>query len=309
MSRGLPIRTAWLLDGRRFGADILDANPPLAWFLMLPAALAARWKLVSEIVAIQAWTWLLTIAGLALSAAALVPMTRLLGRIQVIGLLVIGVAVSAILPIGNFGQRDVLAFILILPYLFSMMGRASGLPSTGRALPMLIGLAAGFGICLKPFLIVVPLLIELLHLALARNFRDLIRTETLAMAATMLLYAGAILLFARDYLEFALPLVRAVYWAYDDTGYLIGEHFKVASMPAAYALGITLVPCRSTACMPWLLPRSPVSRSATGCRARAFRITRSRCWERAACTWSLPSCRGSMPSVRALALRAASCAG
>ena len=175
---------AWLLDGRRFGADILDANPPLAWFLMLPAALAARWKLVSEIVAIQAWTWLLTIAGLALSAAVLVPMTRLLGRIQVICLLVIGVAVSAILPIGNFGQRDVLAFILILPYLFSMMGRAGGLPATGRALPMLIGLAAGFGICLKPFLIVVPLLIELLHLVLARNFRDLIRTETLAMAAT-----------------------------------------------------------------------------------------------------------------------------
>ncbi len=154
-------------------------------------------------------------------------MTRLLGRIQVICLLVIGVAVSAILPIGNFGQRDVLAFILILPYLFSMMGRAGGLPATGRALPMLIGLAAGFGICLKPFLIVVPLLIELLHLVLARNFRDLIRTETLAMAATMLLYAGAILLFARDYLSSRCPIV-AVYSAYDDTGYLIREHFKVA---------------------------------------------------------------------------------
>ena len=48
-------------------------------------------------------------------------------------------------------------------------------------------------------------------------------------------------MFARDYLEFALPLVRAVYWAYNDTGYLIREHFKVASMPAAYALGISLV--------------------------------------------------------------------
>lgn len=231
---------AWLLDGKRFGTDILDVNPPLAWFLMLPAALAARWRLVSEVVAIQTWTWMLTVGGLAISVAVLVPMARLLGRVPVIGLLVVGVAVAAILPIGNFGQRDVLAFILILPYLFSMMGRAGGVPATGRALPLLIGFAAGVGVCLKPFLFAVPVLIELMHLALTRNLRSLIRAETLAMAATMLLYAGAILLFARDYLEFAIPLIRAVYWAYDASGNLLRERFQDAAMPAVYALGIAL---------------------------------------------------------------------
>ncbi len=232
---------AWLLDGKRFGTDILDPNPPLAWFMMLPAAAAARSGILTEIVAIQAWTWLLTVAGIAFATAVLVPMVRLLGRIEVIGLIITSVAVATILPIGNFGQRDVLAFILILPYLFSMMGRAGGAPATGRALPVLVGFVAGIGFCLKPFLIAVPVLLELLNLQLTRSFRVLIRAETIAIAIAVLTYAAAILVFAREYLDFALPLIRAVYWAYDGSGRLLFDRFSEAILPAAYALGIALV--------------------------------------------------------------------
>lgn len=231
---------AWLLDGKRFGTDILDVNPPFAWFLMLPAVLAVRWGLAGGIVAIQAWNWVLTIAGLALSAAVLLPIAQRFGRAPVIALLVAAVAVAAILPVGDFGQRDVLAFILVLPYLFLTMGRAGGSWDRGRVLPVVVGICAGVAICLKPFLIAVPALVELACLATTRNWRGLFRADSLAMAATVLLYAGAILLLARDYLEFALPLIRAVYWAYDDSGALIVERFKDAVVPAAGALAIAL---------------------------------------------------------------------
>lgn len=232
---------AWLLDGKRFGTDILDVNPPLAWFLMMPAAAVARAGWLPEIVAIQAWNWLLTIAALALSAVVLPPMGRAIGHAKVLALLVVSVAVAAILPIGNFGQRDVLALILILPYLYSMIGRTAGVPASGRLLPVIVGFAAGFGFCLKPFLLALPVLLELLQLLLSRSFRALFRAETIAMAVTVLSYAGAILLFARDYLDFALPLIRAVYWAYDDSGYRILDRFRDAAMPAAYALGVALL--------------------------------------------------------------------
>ncbi len=231
----------WLLDGKRFGSDILDPNPPVAWFLMLPAAAAARSGILPEILAVQAWNWALTVAALALATAVLVPMARILGRIQVIGLLVTTVAVSAILPIGNFGQRDVFAFLFILPYLFSMIGGAVGATATGRVLRNLIGFAAGVGLCLKPFLVAVPILLELLQLLFTRNFRALIRAETVVMAMTVMACAAAILLFAGDYLDFALPLIRAVYWAYDDPGRMLMERFRDSNLPAAYALGIALV--------------------------------------------------------------------
>lgn len=230
---------AWLLDGKRFGTDILDPNPPLAWFLMLPAVAAARAGIVPEIVAIQAWCWGLAVAGLAVSFVILQPLARVVGRLETTILMLVGTAVVAILPIGNFGQRDVIAFALMLPYLSSLLGRVAGAPP-GRWVSVLAGFCAGAGLCLKPFLLAVPLLAEPLQALFARNPRSLIRAETLAMAGALLSYAVAILLFARDYLEFALPLIRAVYWAYDNSPYIVLERFKEAVWPAAYASGIAL---------------------------------------------------------------------
>ena len=230
---------AWLLDGRRFGTDILDPNPPLAWFLMLPAVAVARAGIVTEIVAIQAWTWMLCALGLALSLAVLLPRAPVLGRLETMSLVLVATAVVAILPIGNFGQREVVAFVLMLPYLSALLGRIGGTPP-GRRLSLLIGLFAGIGLCLKPFLAAVPLLAEPLLALFARNPRLLIRAETLAMAAAVAAYAIAILLFARDYLEFALPLVRAVYWAYDNPAYLVLARYQEAVWPAVYGAGIAL---------------------------------------------------------------------
>jgi hypothetical protein len=242
---------AWLLDGKRFGTDILDPNPPLAWFLMLPAVAAARAGIVPEIVAVQAWSWMLTVAGLALSFMILQPLARVIGRLETTSLMLVSTAVVAILPIGDFGQRDVIAFALMLPYLSSLLGRVAGLPP-GRWVSILTGICAGIGLCLKPFLLAVPLLAEPLQALFARNLRPLIRAETLMMAGAVLSYAVAILLFARDYLEFALPLVRAVYWAYDNSAYLVLGRFRDAAWPAVYAAGIALVTLSFTR-MHWML--------------------------------------------------------
>lgn len=231
----------WMLDGKRFGTDILDPNPPLAWFLMLPAAAMARAGWLHEIAAVRFWSWLLTLAAIALSAGVLKSLARSAGRIETVALLVTLTAVLSLLPIGNFGQRELLAFGLLLPYIFLLCIRLGDAPPPSGALPLVAGIAAGIGICLKPFLLAVPVLSELLFLVLTRRFRGLFRAETLAMAAAMAAYAGAILLFARDYLEFALPLIRAVYWAYDDSGYLIGTRFREAAMPAAWGIGIAVV--------------------------------------------------------------------
>lgn len=230
---------AWLLDGRRFGTDILDPNPPLAWFLMLPAVLAARAGILPEVIAVQAWSWLLAVTALALAWAILQPLARVLGRLETCSFMLAATAVVSLLPVGNFGQREVIGFALMLPYLCSLIGRAGGAPS-GRALAIAAGIGAGIGLCLKPYLLVVPLLAELLIALQARNFRALIRAETVAMGLVGALYVAAILLFARDYLEYALPMIQTVYWAYDDPGYLIGARFKEAILPAAYAAGIAL---------------------------------------------------------------------
>jgi hypothetical protein len=230
----------WLLDGRRFGTDILDPNPPLAWYLMLPAAAVARAGWLHEVEAVRLWTWVLTIAAIALTGWALKLLARSAGRPEALALLVTLAAVMALLPVGNFGQRELLAFAVLQPYVCMVCLRLAGQPEPAAALPVLAGVAAGIGICLKPFLLAVPVLVELLVLVLTRRIRGVFRSETLAMGSVMGAYAVAILLFARDYLEFALPLIRAVYWAYDDAGYLIGLRFREAVTPAVWGVGIAL---------------------------------------------------------------------
>jgi hypothetical protein len=122
-----------------------------------------------------------------------------------------------------------------------LIGRLHDMPALGRGLLILVGLSAGIGFCLKPFLVAVPFAAELLHLLLSRNLRVILRAEIVTMASTVLIYVLLVLAVAPAYFEYALPLIRAVYWAYDDSGYLILARFKEAVLPAAYALAIAIV--------------------------------------------------------------------
>ncbi|MGH8250240.1 MAG: hypothetical protein ACREVI_06010 [Steroidobacteraceae bacterium] len=231
---------AWLLDGRKFGTDILDPNPPMAWFLMLPVAMVVRAGLAPEILAIQVWSWLLVCAGLALAFRILLPLSARLGRPEVAVMLIAATAAVSILPVGNFGQREIIAFSLLLPYQFLLTGRLLELPLPRRRLLILVGLVAGCGLCLKPFLVAVPLVTELLHALLTRKLRVVLRAETVAMGAVVLAYMLSVLALAPGYFDYALPLIRAVYWAYDDSGYLILSRFKAAAWPAVYAIAIAI---------------------------------------------------------------------
>ncbi|MCU0694331.1 MAG: hypothetical protein MUF54_23330, partial [Polyangiaceae bacterium] len=48
----------WLLQGRVFGIGVLDPNPPMAWFLSMPAAALANFELMPEPLAIRFVFWI-----------------------------------------------------------------------------------------------------------------------------------------------------------------------------------------------------------------------------------------------------------
>ncbi|MGQ0384616.1 MAG: hypothetical protein ACT4UP_08065 [Gammaproteobacteria bacterium] len=232
---------AWMLDGRRFGSDILDPNPPMAWFAMLPAAAVARSGLLSEVASIQVWCWLLVLGAMALTAAMVTRLAPVVGPAEAVVALLMGVGALCILPVGDFGQREVIAFAYLLPYAFALMCRVGGAPLPGPVLGILVGVGAGIAVCLKPFLIAVPLLAEATYMVLTRSVWSVVRTETTAMAGVGAAYAVAVAVFARDYLDVALPMVSAAYWAYEGPGYLVQSRFRDAAMPALYAIGIAAV--------------------------------------------------------------------
>jgi len=56
----------WLLEGRRYGIDIIDINPPFAWWLSVPAALLVKMQVASEPLAVRLvfWTYFIISAAL-----------------------------------------------------------------------------------------------------------------------------------------------------------------------------------------------------------------------------------------------------
>lgn len=201
-----------LLDGGRYGTEVVDPNLPLAyWIAILPAAFARLTGLGLSASAIL-FTTFATLGGIALASAVLrhsaldaAPRTALL--------LFIG-AVLLIAPGIDFGQREHLMLIGALPWVLAAglaADRAALQPRLGIAVGILAGLAFG----LKPHFLLVPLMVEAWLLLRARSLVLPFRTENLALIATGLVYALAILLAAPDYLGSVVPDAAAVYWAFD----------------------------------------------------------------------------------------------
>jgi hypothetical protein len=145
-----------VLDGARIGRDVIDVNLPLVVLDKLPAVAMAR---AAGLDPWHAWVTCLTVLLVAaLLLAARVPgswfATPLHAALSAFALLAA--------PRSDFGQREHVAVIVVLPYLV-----LAGARLEGRAVPVGLALAAGAlavpGLALKPFFVVVPVVLALLE--------------------------------------------------------------------------------------------------------------------------------------------------
>jgi hypothetical protein len=209
--------------GARLYRDIVEVNPPLWFWMAVPAdGLATTLHVRTEAVSVL-------FMGL-LCAAALAATSQLTKGTRMQRTLVLGYAALMLLamPWMHSGQREQIVLIGTLPYTALIGVRRSG-RAVPRALAIGIGTGAALGFVLKPYFLLVPVLLEFWLLVFrGRSWRPF-RPETAAMAAAGLLYALAVFLLARDYLTVTLPLVRL---AYSVTG---APHFGDLLQPSIVA--------------------------------------------------------------------------
>jgi hypothetical protein len=165
-----------LLVGGVFGKEIVAANPPLIWWISAVPAFLAKMFGLDPVTTFRLF-------AVAIAAASLIASERLMRRSVAMlprGLFVLTGAFLFVAGTGrDFGQREVLAVMLALPYLTAAAGRVHGnVPALAPAL--LIGAAAGLGIALKPYFIAVPLLIEIILAVRLRTWRIAFRPEACA---------------------------------------------------------------------------------------------------------------------------------
>lgn len=205
-----------LLRGGSFGSDVLAANPPLAWYLTLPGAALAATGLATPWTTLRLWLWLLIFACCTLTWITLRPLRTSGRRLEADTLFLATVVVCAFLPAGEFGQREHLSLALGIPYLLASASRFDLAQPPAKAWSIVVGVLAGLAFALKPYFLIVPLLVTLLLAARARRISAVWTTENLAAIAVIAVYGASIPLFAPDYLETAVPLFAAVYWGFEN---------------------------------------------------------------------------------------------
>jgi len=173
--------------GGRLYTDIVELNPPLWFWMAIPVdALGEALGLRSERVIIG------VVGGLVLAVVAAI---HRLGRASPsipLALFCSYVAlILLVMPARNLEQREHLVLIGAVPWLMLAAARRTG-TVVSPWLAIGIGIAAGLGFALKPYFLGVPVLVEAwLIISLRRAWRPL-RAETVALAATGLLYGAAI---------------------------------------------------------------------------------------------------------------------
>ena len=234
--------TAWylhsvaaFLDGGRLYQDVFfEMNPPLAFYLTVPPVYVARLTGIFPAHVFVAYAFGLIALSLFLSwRLSPADTDRVLRR----GVLFAAMLALIVVPMRIFGQREHLMLILALPYLLLLAGRTSG-ARYGRPLAVFVGILAALGFGLKPHFLLVAAMLELYLLGRRRRPSAPFRPETLAMAAVLLLYVGAILLFTPDYVTRIVPYALEVYNSgyRNSLGYILWrqETFLVVLVPLLY---------------------------------------------------------------------------
>lgn len=245
----------WLGGAELYGPQVFDSNPPgIVWASAVPVKLG-------EMLHVAA-----TLPGKVLVLAAEMVTGwicyRLLRRergsmpgFYAAGLLFAFVVLMLVVPARDFGQRDQLLSILVLPYV-----AAGALAQERWGVRLIVCLIAAVGICLKPQYAVIPLTLEL-FLLLAPERGRRVRLEFLLLVAAGTGYLLAIHAFAPLYFSEALPILRETYWA---VGHLSGLELlweaKELVVLAVAAVGVHV----------WARPRSRVVRKLLVAGGAAF---------------------------------------
>ena len=206
-TRSLNHDVAWYLymaDAMRGGAelyrDVADTNPPLIVFLSLPPIWLAALLHLSQSAAFNVYVFVAAFASLAV-CWRLIPKAWPDGQAETRGLLIV-TAAFCLFPFVrlDFGQREHLAVILLLPYVW--LSATPGARGASPIASVLIGVAAGLGFAVKPHFAVPWVLLETVvfvreHLAP----RALLRPALLAAVATVAAYVLFVLVFVPQYIE------------------------------------------------------------------------------------------------------------
>jgi hypothetical protein len=198
-----------LLHGKILYADILEVNPPLGMWLIVPIVWAADKLHLDAVIAVDATLLLMSAAALWFCNRILRLYPAFSTQTRRLTMVILAFAIL-FFPAIYFAEREHFMVLLFLPWLFLRI-TPNASAQLGTFERVLIGFLAGAAICIKPQSIFAPVLVELLLFWRMRNLRSIIASENIGAALFAIFYGFSILLFALKFLTEMLSLGSHAY--------------------------------------------------------------------------------------------------
>jgi hypothetical protein len=195
------------LDGGTLYRDVIDTNPPLIVFLTTAPVWAARLLHLAEPAMFKA-SVLLAAGGITLVS---IPSIRRTWEAESTRCLFLTMVVFLILPFvrGDFGQREHVAVLMVLPFVLTTCSYINGRPGSEIA-DVVAGCLAGLGFAMKPHFVLAWFALELTLVLLRPSSRTWARPALVSAAVAMILYGAIVLVFVPHY----FPIAREVMQVY-----------------------------------------------------------------------------------------------
>jgi hypothetical protein len=211
-----------MLGGERLYVDLIDFNPPITFWLDLPAVFAAH------VLGLETPT-ALVLYFLVLFAVILTFTHHLINRLVADGavrkmLLPSLLFCALVYPGHSFAQREHLLFVLATPYGIVAAARSLG-QSVTHGPTMVAALLIALAVCMKPHFAALVLPVELYVMARIRIRRYAVSVTPWVIVATGILYLALVFLLAPEYVFSIIPLVTRYYAEHGPTllDLLIGD--------------------------------------------------------------------------------------
>ncbi len=205
------ISTKKWLAGAELYLDIFEVNPPLAFYLTVPAIWISQFGILGEQAAMFFYVAVLILASMAW--CYLLIQSIPFGQHHKALLCIAVFCATFMIAFDDFGQREHFAIIFSMPLV--VMTALQTLKPVRWQERVVIALFALPGLALKPFFLAAPFLMTIARIALARNFDERLKVlfspENLTIGFGCIAYLAFVWIRHPAYFEDIIPLARVVY--------------------------------------------------------------------------------------------------
>ena len=204
--------TRLMLAGGTYSKDFFIPNPPMILFLYTPPILLSKFLGANIILPFRAYIFFLISISFLICYLLTKQIFSKKDEFIAYTFLVTLATIFLIVPIFQFGQRDCLLLVLLMPYLLAVTSRLQN-NTININIAIMVGMLAGTGLAIKPQFLVIPFLIECYYIYYKRNLLAWIRTEICLIVALLSVYAAIIMIFYPDFVFVITPYVIRNYYS------------------------------------------------------------------------------------------------